>query len=212
MKVRLFWLTIFAVAMAFCESAVVIYLRLNYYPNGFSFPIVLVDGLPAVVEVCREAATLFILVSVGVLAGKRFQDRFAYFIYSFGIWDVFYYIWLWVVLRWPESFFTWDLLFLIPVPWVGPVAAPIIVSLSLLIVAVVTLNLGKRGYPIHFGRLKWLLEIAAALIVFLSFVWDYRVVLDELPPTSFKWLIFAAGMILGWAVFLSELVRIKKLR
>ena len=34
------WGTIFAIAMAYVESAIVIYLRILFYPEGFGFPII----------------------------------------------------------------------------------------------------------------------------------------------------------------------------
>jgi membrane protein implicated in regulation of membrane protease activity len=53
----------------------------------------------------------------------------------FAIWDIFYYIFLWLLIGWPESFFTWDILFLLPVTWVGPVLAPVINSLTMIVLA-----------------------------------------------------------------------------
>ena len=37
------WMTVFFAAMAFLESAVVVYLRALYYPEGFDFPLVPMD-------------------------------------------------------------------------------------------------------------------------------------------------------------------------
>ena len=81
----------------------------------------------------REAATLVMLLGVAMLAGTDRWDRIALFCIAFGVWDIAYYVWLWVFLRWPPSLLTWDVLFLIPVPWVGPVVAPVIVSVVMIV-------------------------------------------------------------------------------
>jgi hypothetical protein len=208
-KKRVIWITVFAIAMAFVEAAVVVCLRLNYYPEGFKFPIELISGTPAISELLREIATIAMLIAVSILTGRKFQDRFAYFIYAFGIWDIFYYIWLRIILGWPESLLTWDLLFLLPVPWIGPVIAPVVVSISFIIAAVVTLYLGEKGIPIHLNKLKWILIIVAGLIVFISFTWDFNIVLEEKEPAIFHWGLFTLGMVLGWGVFISECLRVK---
>jgi len=130
---RIIWLITFAVAMAYVESAVVVYLRSIYYPQGFAFPLVLMPSGMVAIEIGREAATLVMLLGVAVLAGTDRWDRIAAFCVAFGVWDIAYYIWLWVFLRWPPSPFTWDVLFLIPVPWIGPVMAPVIVSMVLIV-------------------------------------------------------------------------------
>src|SRR4030095_11740564 len=111
---RLFWLAIFAVAMAYVEASVVVYLRELYYPGGFSFPIVIIPDRLALIEVGREAATIVMLSGVALLAGAGAWQRFLFFCVVFGVWDIFYYIWLLVFIGWPSSALTWDILFLIP--------------------------------------------------------------------------------------------------
>jgi len=132
---NLIWITFFAIAMAFVESAVVVYLRELYYPEGFNFPLVLLPGRIALTEFLREIATLIMLLGIGFLAGRNFRQRFAWFIYSFAIWDIFYYVFLKLILDWPSSWLTWDILFLIPVIWTGPVLAPVLVSLTMIILS-----------------------------------------------------------------------------
>ena len=86
------WLTIFGIAMGFLETAVVIYLRRIYYPDGFKFPLVEIENGILSVEILREVATIIMLFAIGFLAGKTKLQRFAFFIYSFAIWDIFYYV------------------------------------------------------------------------------------------------------------------------
>ena len=88
----LLWVIIFSIAMGFLETAVVVYLRHIYYPQGFKFPLAPIDTSLVVVEVGRELATIIMLLGVGAIAGRTFASRFAYFILSFAIWDIFYYL------------------------------------------------------------------------------------------------------------------------
>ena len=129
---KLIWVTLFAIAMGMMESSVAIYLRELYYPGGFQFPVRATSTTVAVTELFRELATIIMLLGVGMIAGKNRQERFAWFIYSFAIWDILYYIFLYLIIGWPASFNDWDVLFLLPVMWSGPVWAP--VSLSLLMI------------------------------------------------------------------------------
>src|SRR3972149_8397741 len=90
---KILWVTVFAVAMAFVESAAVVYLRVIYYPEGFRFPLKLIMDDTIIVELYREMATLLMLLSVAFLAGRRLWDRFAWFMLAFGVWDFFYFLW-----------------------------------------------------------------------------------------------------------------------
>jgi len=131
MRRHLTWLTTYAVAMAYVESAAVVYLRGIYYPHGFEFPLTPMSPSMAAIEIGREAAPIVMLLGVAALAGEDRWERFLAFCFSFGVWDLFYYGWLWTFIRWPPSLFTWDVLFLIPVPWAGPVLAPVLISVAL---------------------------------------------------------------------------------
>ncbi|HNY09113.1 MAG TPA: hypothetical protein PKO42_04430, partial [Tenuifilaceae bacterium] len=143
---KLIWVTLFAIAMGLLESAVVIYMRELLYPGGFSFPLSPIPERLAVTELLRELATLVMLVGVGVVAGRNFPERFAWFIFSFGVWDIFYYVFLKLLIGWPTSMLTWDLLFLIPVTWTGPVVAPVAISLMMITLALVILkSAGKNS-------------------------------------------------------------------
>lgn len=167
---RLFlWMAVFFVAMAFLESAVVVYLRALYYPGGFEFPLVPMDPLVLRTEVIREMATLVMLLVPGALVTRSALERFAWFCFGFGIWDIFYYGWLKVLLDWPASLASPDLLFLVPVPWVGPVWAPCVISLGLIALAVLILR-GRSVRPSGLvdGR-AWALLISGAFVMVVSF-------------------------------------------
>ena len=196
---RLAWLGLYAAVMAFVESAVVVYLRLNYYPGGFGFPIRMIPEWVGAIEIGREAATLVMLLAVSVLAGEDRWGRFLAFCFSFGVWDIFYYIWLWVFLGWPPSLLTWDILFLIPVPWIGPVLAPVIISVGLIAGALILLRMRRRGIPLSFSGWQWALAVAGGGLVLSSFTLDWRVVLEERMPPPFRWMLFLSGVVLGVA-------------
>ena len=83
--------TAYAVAMAYLESAIVVYLRRLYYPKGFDFPLVIIDIPTLLIEVGRETATIVMLATVGMAAGRTRVGKCAYFLYLFGVWDIFYY-------------------------------------------------------------------------------------------------------------------------
>jgi hypothetical protein len=136
---RLLWLTVFAVAMAQLEAAVVVYLRQLFYPQGFTFPLVIVTGRLLWVEIGREASTILMLAAAGVLSSADRWRRFASFMLLFGVWDIFYYVWLYVLLRWPSSLGTRDLLFLMPGEWWAPVWEPLLASCAFIAGAVLIL-------------------------------------------------------------------------
>ena len=149
--------TLFCIAMAFLESVIVIYLRKLYYPNGFSFPLRgFIEPSVLQVEIFREFSTIVMLLCVAYLAGKKFYDKFAYFMLGFAVWDIFYYVWLKLILDWPVSLLTWDVLFLIPWVWVGPVLAPIISSLTMVGLCFSILSLQDKGYSFKINVKEWL--------------------------------------------------------
>lgn len=200
MRGRYLWLWLFGLALGWFEAAVVVYLRALYYPDGFRFPVVLVLDRVALMEIGREAASLLILAAAARLAGRRFLERFAAFMLVFGIWDLVYYAVLRLVLGWPPGLGTWDLLFLIPVPWVGPVWAPVVVSVTLVVC-------GSRLYwtadsPRQVRALDWAVECLAGLIVIVSLTWEWRVVPEERLPQNFPAWLFWAGFGVGLAWFL----------
>ena len=171
---RLFLIvTAFAIAMGFLESAVVVYLREILYPAGFDFPLSIMPAGLGVTEILREVATVVMLVALGMIAARRFSTGFAWFIYSFAIWDIFYYVFLWLLLGWPQSLMTWDILFLIPTTWTGPVLSPLLVSLTLILLAVVILTGNERGRETRIPGLIWAGLILGSLILISGFVYDY---------------------------------------
>jgi hypothetical protein len=209
------YLTVFSVAMGYLESAVVIYLRKIYYPEGFNFPLKAIDQHTAMVEIFREAATLTMLAVAGFLAGRTRTERFGFFLFCFGIWDIFFYVFLKLFIGWPESLLTWDILFLIPVTWVGPVIAPVINSLTMIALAVFISYFTDKNIPTRIKKPEWVLLILGSMVVIISYTFDYlsfmfkRFSLSDFfdpsrqseilenatgyIPQAFPWWIFIAG-------------------
>ena len=202
---KLLFIIVFSIAMAFMEAAIVVYLRQLYYPDGFSFPLKIMPLKIYLVETGREAATLIMLATVGWFSAKSFLSRFAGFVMVFGIWDIFYYVFLKIILNWPAGMMDWDILFLIPLPWVGPVLAPVIVSVALIGGGVVIWVRASRGKPIVPAVWHWALEVLAGLIIICSFLMNAKLVMQHGVPVYFHWELFCLGLILGIGVFVTSL-------
>lgn len=197
------WVIVFAIAMGFLEAAVVVYLREIYYPSGFVFPLRSISIRDMIVELCREAATLLMLIGIGVLAGKTRLQRFAFFLMTFGVWDIFYYIFLKLILGWPVSLLTWDILFLLPVLWVGPVLAPCLLSLTMILLSAIILRMEKLNGKMVIPRGALICFIAGSLIIIGSFCEDPLRHLSafngENPvymPTHYLWWLFILGEVI----------------
>ncbi len=226
---KLCWVTIFSIAMGFMESVVVVYLRRIYYPDGFQFPLIPMETHMAFMEIFREAATIIMLLGIGYLAGKNTSQKFAFFIFSFAIWDIFYYVFLKLLLNWPESLFTWDILFLIPVPWVGPVITPVIISFSMLILAFAIIYFQESGCNTRIKTAEWGVLSLGSFIVIVSFLWDFvkfmfreetgtriytltekNIEILRYVPTEFNWWLFIIGESIIVFGIITILKRIKK--
>ena len=176
MKLRglLITITAFAIAMGFLESAVVVYMREILYPGGFDFPLSPIPVNLTLTELFRELATMIMLLTIGILSARGgFSTGFAWFIYSFAIWDIFYYVFLWLLLGWPQSLMTWDVLFLIPTTWTGPVLSPVLVSLTMILLAMMILIRAERGKKSRIPGKIWAGLILGSLILIFGFVFDY---------------------------------------
>jgi hypothetical protein len=200
------WLVVilFAGAMAWVEAAVVLYLRV--YLNRLQ-PYQL-DPLPVSIglgkaELIREAATMLMLFCVGWLAGSDRRSRLGYALLAFGVWDILYYVFLVPLSGWPNSLLDWDILFLIPLPWWGPVLAPASIAGLLALGGTLVTQFPRDG------RLPWphwpafLPALAGACLALYAFMAD---ALQALPrgsgavrnvlPASFNWPLFALAMAL----------------
>lgn len=206
---RFLALTLFALGMAYVEAACVVYLWGAVYPEGFAFPLPTLVQLREMgymgllrVELGRELATMAMLVGAAIATGRTRVQKIASFLFLFGVWDVFYYGWLRVLSEYthfpafPESLSTWDVLFLIPVVWTGPVYAPMVVAATMILFAVLLVVAERRGPPIRTDLRFWIIEGIAISMIFVSFIWNYEIVLAGMVPTFYPWwLLFPAEII-----------------
>jgi hypothetical protein len=198
------WLVVmgFAAAMAWVEAAVVAYLRIlidridPYQPN----PLPLGGGIGAT-ELVREAATLAMLLLVGVLAGSTARSRLGFAAAAFGAWDLLYYLFLRVITGWPQTLLDWDVLFLIPLPWWGPVIAPAAIA-ALMIAGGTLLALGDGpGQPLLAGRAAWGGATAGAALALYSFTAEAWAAVPDgaehvrrVLPNEFSWPAFLIAL------------------
>ncbi len=187
---------VFAVAMGYLEASVAIYLRELYFPGGFAFPFHDLPREALPIETAREAATIVMLAAVGALAGRRFWERFAWFIVAFGVWDIVYYAGLKIVIGWPAHILEPDLLFLIPTVWVGPVVAPVLVSLEMIAFGLLIARRIDCGEDFRPGMRSWALAIAATVLILFTFLRDTQASAGLSAPMPYSYPLLFAGLAL----------------
>lgn len=210
------WLIVgvFAIAMAWVESAVVFDLRtmvdrIQPYQEN---PLPLVGKLGPI-ELVREFATLVMLFTVGVLAGRTGRTRWGYSLMAFGVWDIFYYVFLKVMCGWPQSLLDWDILFLLPLPWWGPVLAPVLIAVLMIVWGTLATQLEPRPASkvssVTLGSIC-LAGVMLALYVFMAdalrVVGQGSEVIRQVLPTQFNWSLFLPALVMmavpvGWLVW-----------
>jgi hypothetical protein len=213
-------LVLFGIGFGFVEAVVVVDLRAILSPSaGWTGPLSANELFPWIprdrleradptaarlmkIEVLREAATLVMLSAVGLAAGRTFLQRFSAFLIAFGVWDLCYYLFLKVLLGWPESLWTWDILFLIPVPWAAPVLAPAIVAATMVVAGSTVIVQEAAGRPFLVSRWDWAAIVLGGFLLTTSFCWDWRNIASGGMPNSFPWPMFLAGEAIGLVGFL----------
>ena len=203
---------VFSIALGYFEAAVVVYLREIFYPNGFTFPLTIFSIEPLtkrifLTEVGREAASIVLIFTGAWLFGANRWQRAAYFLIIFATWDIFYYVWLKVLLDWPSSIMDWDILFLIPVTWASPVLAPVICSLVMLLFAAVILYRDCLGKSIYVTYLDWFVFSIASLIIIVSFCIPGPYTNQAEYYTYFHWPLFGTGILLAVGTFIKCLFK-----
>ncbi|UCG61108.1 MAG: hypothetical protein JSV52_12370 [Candidatus Zixiibacteriota bacterium] len=198
---KLILLVFFSLAFAFVEAAVVVYLREIVYPEGFAFPLKTIPVKLIAVELIRELATIVMLVTVATSAGSRLGERFGFFLIVFGIWDIFYYVWLKVAIDWPSSLAEFDILFLIPVPWIGPVLAPVLISVLMVICGVLITRLYAQQKAFRPGAISWVFALIGTAAILFSFMRDTEAAFQQQMPEPYQYFWLIAGLVLYIAGF-----------
>ena len=208
-------LALFGIAMGLLEAIVVVYLRELYFPAGFRFPLQFIPEKMLRLETLREICTIVMLLALSAVAAKTFISRFSVFLFTFGVWDIFYYVFLKALLGWSDSLLTWDVLFLIPVAWLAPVPAPLITSFTMIGLALLYAFLYQRYGTVRFDRPAWLLMALGVIILFFTFIWAsasiviqggfyrdlaglahnsaFQAAISSFVPVEFHWGLFGFG-------------------
>jgi hypothetical protein len=191
----------FAVAMAWVEAASVFYIRAlvdriePYQANPLP-----IDGALGYVELWREAATLVMIAALGLLAGRSWRHRAGYAVIAFGVWDIFYYVFLRIMSGWPRTLLDWDILFLLPLPWWGPVLAPVSIALLMIVWGTLMTQSGDAAAGSRWAAALGSIGIALALAIFMIDAWRAlpagRQAVLQMLPTRFNWPLFSVALLL----------------
>ena len=199
------WLLVvtFAAAMAWVEAACVYYLRVlvdrvePYQTNPLPM-----QGVLGPVELVREAATLLMLLTVGGIAGRTRATRLGYTAIAFGVWDICYYLILKIICDWPTSLFDWDILFLIPLPWWGPVVAPMSIALLMIVWGTLATRTTVRDSGRAAAARWWRVNAFGTALALYVFMADsiravsQGVAPNTVLPTVFNWPMFTLAVTL----------------
>ena len=169
---RVSWIFILSIAMAYLEAAIVVYLRRLFGIGDLILQVPPFDQQIAAIELGRELATLIMLMAIGLIAGHNFQSRLSFPLIAFGVWDIFYYLWLKVFIGWTKSSLDPDLLFLILLPWWGSVCFPVFISILMITEGEAVLWKTEKEVPIHFPLSFWIPLILGNLLMSHSFMVD----------------------------------------
>ncbi|PYR41074.1 MAG: hypothetical protein DMF95_31850 [Acidobacteria bacterium] len=191
----------FAIAMGWVEAASVFYIRaLVDRIEPYQADPLPMNGALGNVELWREAATLVMIATLGGLAGRTWRRRAGYAALAFGAWDIFYYVFLRLISGWPRTLMDWDILFLLPLPWWGPVLAPVSIALVMILWGTLATQSGDGTAD---ARWAWALAgvgIGLALAVFMIDTWralrDGRDAILQVLPTMFNWPLFWVALLL----------------
>lgn len=195
-------LLVFGVAFGLIEAAVVRYLReIGGLGGSDIFPVLQSLGEShrkvLAIERLREGATLILMLTPAFLFSNGYFERLQAFAIVFGFWDLSYYGFLRGLSGWPESLFTFDVLFLIPTLWVSPVLCPLLISVSLVVFGSSYLLIARRRMARSPSMLQWLIALLGGVLVQLSFVNNADYYMSGGMPPRFSWLLFASGYFLA---------------
>jgi hypothetical protein len=207
-KIKILLAIGFAIAMGYFEAATVVYI-IEIINSQLPIPelnplqhLMNIGDNLYLMELFREASTIIMLgvlaiICTGSLKIKELVNKgLYYFMLAFGTWDVFYYTFLKLIIGWPQNLMDSDLLFSIPITWLSPVLAPILVSLSMITISIIMLyKIDKKKYK-PLKLINWLLILTGStIIIFLTFMTSYTVIDNVVVPGNYAWGLFIPGLI-----------------
>lgn len=189
---RFLWVSAYAIAMALLEAVVVVYIRglLQITDDHVAL------GPYVRMEIWREAATLVMLITVGWLAGRRGPERLAYGLFAFGMWDIWYYVWLRVLIGWPKTLLDWDILFLVPLRWWGPVLSPLLIAALICVTAALAMVRLARGERLGVTPGRVLVVLMGGLLALYVFMCDtlHALLGGQSDWKDFQWPLFLVAL------------------
>ena len=194
----------YAIGMAFLEAACVYYLRTMLHRlEPYQTNPLPISGVMGTVELVREASTLAMLAAVGALAGHNWRTRLGYIAIAFGVWDIGYYVFLKGIYGWPQSLFDWDVLFLIPLPWWGPVLAPMCIALLMIAGGTLVCRSPIDSVVDRVEIRLWGVTCLGAVLALYTFmagsldaVWHGLDPKNAALPVTFNWPVFVVALAL----------------
>jgi hypothetical protein len=195
---------VYAAGMAWVEAAVVLYLRLILgRMDPYELPAKTGPAEMWMAELVREAATVVMLGAVGWLAGRTWRSRFGHFLVGFGVWDILYYVFLVPMTGWPRSLLDWDILFLLPLPWWGPVWAPVLIAALMITGGVLLALYDSPQQPLWPSRPAIALNVCGTVLALYLFMAGAASVADQgldalarFRPVRFDWPLFLLAVAL----------------
>ena len=204
MREKVIFLAVFAAAMAYVEAAVVIYLR-ALIGAGPLFPMKELPPALLAVEIAREGATLVMLLCAASLSARGGARRLGAFLLAFAVWDIFYYLWLYVSIGWPAGVTDWDILFLIPLPWVGPVWSVLLICAGMIAFSALFLR-APEDAPFAPGPSGWAAGMLGTVTVIATYILEWKKIgYGRGIPSGFSLAPFLLGLLLltasGWITY-----------
>jgi hypothetical protein len=203
-------IVLFAIAMAWVEAACVFYIRalVDRIDPYQAEPLPMNRALGSV-ELWREASTLVMIATIGLLAGRTWRRRAGYAAIAFGAWDIFYYVFLRSMCGWPKTLLDWDILFLLPLPWWGPVLAPVSIAAVLILWGTFATQSGHAATTARWTWVPAIIGMGLSLAVFMIDAWRAlplgRDAVMRVLPTTFNWPLFSAAMLLMTAPVVDQM-------
>jgi hypothetical protein len=143
------------------------------------------------------------IATLGALAGRTWRHRAGYAALAFGAWDIFYYVFLRLISGWPGTLLDWDILFLLPLPWWGPVLAPVCIASLMIVWGTLVTQWQDPITATRFSRASWGMSGVGILLALGVFMTDSICALPggldrvtEVLPTAFNWPLFGAALLL----------------